>query len=310
LLTFETATLRAGQSCPICANAHVLACCQAIEALSNTLPPPRATYLRVALAEIERAASHLGILAALFTQLGLTHDGDRLQTSSTSLYDTLAMLDAPTLIIPGGLAADIPSTQTQAIREEVDQLSNQIFKLAQRAINRRGILSRTIDIGVLSPTAAAGFGVTGPLARASGMQADTRKDEPYAAYADLKFEGIIQADGDVYARLIQLLLETLESCKLADQALAGAPQGNRLTDLNEPVVQNAMSVVEAPRGPLRYQVILEGSRIGHLGIATAPQLDRLLARSLLRNALVDDAALILCSTDPCSYCAGAHTGLH
>jgi Ni,Fe-hydrogenase III large subunit len=309
-LSFDAAVQQAARACPICTNAHVLACCQAIEALSETQPPPRATYLRVALAEIERAASHTATLATLFMNLGLANDSTTLKAISTSLNAGLTTMGAPMLIIPGGIAADVPSTQTQAVREELDQHSDHIFNLAQRAIKRRGVLSRTIDIGTLSTAAASGFGLSGPIARASGLQVDTRIDEPYAAYADLRPEGIVQSDGDVYARLVQLILETLESLKLAVRALIGAPQGVRLTPLPEPVVSSAVGIVEAPRGPLRYQIEHHEMMIEHVSVSVAPQLDRLLARSLLRNTFIDDAVLVLSSTDPCSHCTSASNGRH
>ncbi|MFN8569048.1 MAG: hypothetical protein U0Z44_16370 [Kouleothrix sp.] len=78
---------------------------------------------------------------------------------------------------------------------------------------------------MLPRAAAEQFGVRGPLARASGVARDARADQPYADYARLEFKPITQEGGDVYARLILLLLEAYESVKLVEQALANLPAG-------------------------------------------------------------------------------------
>src|SRR5688572_33370142 len=81
------------------------------------------------------------------------------------------------------------------------------------------------SIGVLTPEDATNFSVTGPVARASGVVRDLRKDEPYLAYADLDFRVICARAGDCYARYLVRMQELLESLKIISQALENLPPG-------------------------------------------------------------------------------------
>jgi Ni,Fe-hydrogenase III large subunit len=167
----------------------------------------------------------------------------------------------------------------------------------------RPLLARTVDVGVISQSAAAQFGLAGPLARAAGLGADLRRDAPYAAYGELQPDVAPQEGGDVYARLLVLLLESLESLKLVERAARELPEGPWRGELPEALPAGAATAaVEAPRGPLRYSVESDGRRIVAVTAQVAPQLDRLLARTALAQAALDDAALIIVSTDPCDSC--------
>jgi Ni,Fe-hydrogenase III large subunit len=166
------------------------------------------------------------------------------------------------------------------------------------------LLARTIEVGGLPRAAAEQFGVRGPLARASGIARDARSDHPYAGYSRLAFKPITQDGGDVYARLMLLLLEAYESVKLIEQALKELAEGQSHGELPEelPVGQGA-SAVEGPHGLIRYVVESDGRRLTRVRIDTPRQLDRLLARTLLSDALIDNAVAIIASTDPCTACA-------
>jgi Ni,Fe-hydrogenase III large subunit len=153
--------------------------------------------------------------------------------------------------------------------------------MADRLIDHRPLLARTVEIGMLPRAAAEQFGVRGPLARASGVARDARADQPYADYARLEFKPITQEGGDVYARLILLLLEAYESVKLVEQALANLPAGEWRGGLPDDLAAGEVSAaIDAPR-----------------------QLDRLLARTLLSNALIDNVVAIIASVDACTACA-------
>src|SRR5207249_2183664 len=95
-----------------------------------------------------------------------------------------------------------------------------------RMLNRNRIfLDRTRDIGVLSKEMAIDLSCTGPIARASGVVRDLRKDEPYLAYGDFDFKVVCAADGDCYARYLVRMEEMLESVKIIQQAVENLPAG-------------------------------------------------------------------------------------
>lgn len=299
----------AGGRCAICAYAHRLACCLALEQLAGVEPPARAAYLRSAGAELERAASHLGALTALFAALGMAPVAAALAEQQSQTHALLAQIAGKggprEHCVPGGVDHNLDPATVSAVRQAVLRLSRQLFQFADRTIDRRLILARTIEVGVLSRGAAEQFRLSGPLARSTGIAADVRSDQPYAAYAALRPEVITQEGGDVYARMVLLALEALESLKLVDRALADLPAGPWVARMPDPLpAGTGAGLVEAPRGALRYTVESDGRRLTELRVEAAPQLDRLLARTLITRAHLDNAVLIALSTDPCSGCLG------
>jgi len=107
--------------------------------------------------------------------------------------------------------------------------------------------------------------------------------------------------------MLVLLLESLDSLRIVERVAEELPGGAWRGALPEQLpAATASSAVEAPRGPLRYSVEGDGRRIVAVAQRAAPQLDRLLARTALTQAALDDAALIIVSTDPCDACLGIH----
>lgn len=299
----------AGRRCDSCGFAHALALCQAVEALAERTPPARAAWLRVIAAELERTAAHLDALSAIFDALGMAADAAQLAELSAESRAALVQLAGPApaeLLLPGGVSRDLDDETHGKLRQDLIRLSRRLFQLVDRTIDQRPLLARTVEVGALSHEAAEQFGLRGPLARAAGIGADVRVDTPYAAYAELAPALITQEGGDVYARLVLLLLEALESLKLVDRALQELPdgpwQGVEMVELRR---GEATGEVEAPRGGLIYRVGSDGRRLTSVLAVAAPQLDRLLARALLGRALLDDAALIALSTAPCDGCASS-----
>ncbi|NNJ12838.1 hypothetical protein EKD04_021155 [Chloroflexales bacterium ZM16-3] len=296
--------------CPTCTHAHSLAFSLAVESLLGRDAPPRAARLRLVAAELERAVSHLVTLDAIFVTMGMTH----LAASLAGLRDTaaqgMALLagapDGGALILPGGLRRDLSDDERLGLRQLLSGASRRLYQLADSVIDQRLILARTVEVGVLSGSAVTQFGLHGPLARASGITEDVRLDTPYGAYGDLSPQLITQESGDVYARLVLLLLEALESLKLSDRALEDLPDGPLSAQMPASLPEGeGVATVEAPRGALRYRVESDGRRISGYQADPSPQLDRLLARTILSRAALDDVVLIALSTDPCSACQGA-----
>ena len=299
----------AGQHCPSCGFAHALALCQAVEALAGIAPTPRAAWLRVAAAELERASSHLATLAAICATLGLGPLGAAFAAHGAAVRTALGALTDQRMggwLLPGGLAHDLSDVARAALGRAAAARAA-LFPIADGSITRRPLLARTLDVGVISASAAEQFGLAGPMARAAGLAADLRHDAPYAAYAELPPDSAPQEGGDVYARMLVLLLESLDSLRIVQRVAEELPGGAWRGTLPEQLpAATASAAVEAPRGPLRYSVEGDGRRIVAVAYQAAPQLDRLLARTALAQAALDDAALIIVSTDPCDACLGIH----
>ncbi len=296
----------AAQSAPGCGVAHGLALCQAIELLAGIEVPPRAAFLRVAAAELERASSHGAAVAAILTTLGLANFAEPFTTTAARLQATLITLTATEpgdWLIPGGVGYDSDASVREVIEQTSAELIATLFPLVERVLNQRSLLARTVDVGIITTHAATQFRLEGPLGRASGLTNDRRIDKPYAAYPSLPPELVTQPSGDVYARLVVLVLELLESLKLVGRASRELPGGEICGELPERLpASTTNATVEGARGPITYHVESDGRRLTSVSYKLAPQVERLLTRSLLVNARIDDAALVFVSTDPCDTC--------
>ena len=294
--------------CGTCSFAHSLAFCQAIEQLCGIAVADRATMLRCAVAELERAASHLRAAGQVLEALGMEARAAALDPLRETVLQALCTISGarviPDLCLPGGLRRNLSAQDRENVLVALLKLNRALYRFVDRIIDNRALLARTIEVGTLPRTAAEQFGVRGPLARASGVARDARADHPYAGYPKLAFRPIVQEGGDVYARLVLLLLEAYESVKLIEQALQEVPEGEWQGELPRVLKPGQGSgVVEGPRGLIRYLVESDGRRISGVRIDTPRQLDRLLARTLLSGALLDNAVAIVASTDPCTACA-------
>ncbi|HMD75809.1 MAG TPA: nickel-dependent hydrogenase large subunit [Terracidiphilus sp.] len=295
--------------CGICSNIHTLTLCQAMEKLTGLTPPPRALYIRVIMAELERLHSHVlwaGIASKLmgFKTMFMTCFEIR-----EKVMDVLAAISGNRVNYAmnciGGVNRDI--TDPQAILKMVEalelEMSRTIIPIFTTSKTAR---SRCAGIGVLTLEKAVSCGVVGPTARASGLPQDLRRDAPYAAYAEMEFDAPVQPDGDVRARLLVRALEIMESCKILRQALSKLPPGEFHTADEKFVFTTgtATSRVEAPRGEVMYSVSWkEGSRNpARVHVRTPTFANMPAIRWMVIGARLADTPLIQASIDPCYSC--------
>jgi NADH-quinone oxidoreductase subunit D len=223
----------------------------AVEKLLGIELTPRCKYLRTILAELMRLHDHLlncgtsaldlGAFTAFlyfFEQRELIYNiveyasGQRFHTSYTRV---------------GGVMFDVNSewvNQVRSFTKQFRKTHDEVHKLLTR---NRIFIDRTKGIGVLSKEQAINLSCTGPVARASGVVRDLRKDEPYLAYPDLDFKVICSAGGDCYARYLVRMQEMIESIQIIEQAIENIPSG--------PVNVDAATGVVLPAKPAVYRSI-------------------------------------------------------
>lgn len=291
-----------------CSHAHSLAFCQAVETLIQAEVPPRAASLRCAVAEVERLASHLDALAALFETLRQHRYSKVLRELEHTSHQAMLLLSGariiPDICVPGGVRSDLDDQRREELVALMMESSRTFSALLEHITSDAALSARMVQVGTLKQTAAEQLGLRGPLARASGINQDVRLTQPYAAYDQLGVSRIIEEGGDVYARMLVLLLEAFESIKLADQALQELPTGAWEGAIPGTLAPgSASAAVESPHGMLRYTVVSDGRRLTSVTIDPPRSLSRLLARALLTGALVDNIALIVRSVDRCVACA-------
>jgi Ni,Fe-hydrogenase III large subunit len=295
--------------CGICSNIHTLTLCQAMEKLTGLTPPPRARYIRVIMAELERLHSHVlwaGIAAKLmgFKTMFMTCFELR-----EKVMDVLQAISGNRVNYSmnriGGVNRDIDDPL--AILGMVEQLEREMVRTVIPIFTTsKTATSRCAGVGILTLEKALSCGVVGPVARASGVAQDIRRAAPYAAYEEMEFDVPVQQGGDVRARLLVRALEIMESCKILRQALTKLPPGELNAGEDKIVFSagTATSRVEAPRGEVMYSVTWKEnarnpSRI-HVRTPTFAVMPAI--RWMVLGARLADTPLIQASIDPCYSC--------
>ncbi|HYI44019.1 MAG TPA: NADH dehydrogenase (quinone) subunit D [Actinomycetota bacterium] len=202
----------------------------AVEALLGIEVPDRGRYIRMLFAEMNRLSSHLvwfgtqgldmGAMSAMFY-------GFRERELILDFYEMVTGLRMNNgYFIPGGVWEDLPEGWEEHARTIAKMLPERIDEYETLLTENPIFLERTRGVGVLSKEQALALGATGPIARASGIDWDLRRDLPYESYGDLSFKVPIAHEGDVYARYKVRMDEMRESVKLLDQIIDAMPGGH------------------------------------------------------------------------------------
>ncbi len=201
----------------------------AVEKLLGIQTPPRCQYIRVIVSELSRITDHLLCLGAMGLDTGaLTHFIYAFNPRE-QIYDIFEALCGARLTNSytrvGGLMYDASPKTIQMIRDFLKQIPTPIHDM-ERLLNRNRIfIDRTQGVGLLSKAEAINRSCSGPVARASGVARDLRKDEPYLAYQDFDFNVCCAEAGDCYARYLVRMSEMRESIKIIHQAIENLPAG-------------------------------------------------------------------------------------
>jgi NADH-quinone oxidoreductase subunit D len=202
---------------------------QAVERLLGLEVPRRCQYLRVIVAELARISDHLLCNGAVGLDTGaFTYFMYAFQPRE-QIYDIFEALcgarftNSYTRV--GGLSHDASPKAIEMIRQLVRDFPKVIADLRRLLDRNRIFVDRTKGVGILTRDEAINRSCSGPIARASGVLRDLRKDEPYLAYPDFDFQVCTADAGDCYARYLVRMAEMEESLKIVHQAVENLPSG-------------------------------------------------------------------------------------
>jgi len=208
--------------------------CLGVERLLGIEAPERARLIRVIVCELNRVASHLVWLATGALELGAVSVmlyGFRERELILEIFEAITGLRMNHAYIRiGGVLMDLPDDGPARIRELLRVLPSRIDEVETLLDDNPIWRERNEGVGVLSADQALALGVTGPILRASGVDADLRKDMPYAGYESFEFDVPVRTEGDSYARYVVRLAEMRESLRIVEQAM------DRLDDTPGPVM--------------------------------------------------------------------------
>lgn len=201
----------------------------AVEKLLGLELPKRCQYIRVIICELARISDHLLCNGAVGLDTGAFTFFLYAFNQREALYDIFETLcgarftNSYTRV--GGVMYDMTPLVVEKIRAFVRAFPKTLEDM-DRLLNRNRIfLDRTKGVGVMTAAQAMNRSCTGPVARASGVTRDLRKDEPYLTYGDFDFNVCCSRTGDCYARYMVRMAEMRESLKIVQQAVDNLPSG-------------------------------------------------------------------------------------
>ena len=314
----------------LCPMTNNLAYCLAVEKLLGLEIPPRAQWLRVMLNELTRINSHLVWLGTHAMDIGAMTVFlycFREREEILRLFEAVSGQRMMTSYFRiGGVAIEPPldffgraKKFNDAFPEHIDEYEN---LLTQNPI----FVMRTKGVAYITGEDALALTATGPTLRASGIDVDLRRDDPYSGYENFQFKVPVSNDGDVYARYLVRVAELRESQKIVKQALDGIPDGPVKADAPKVVLPDrekmktqmealiyhfkivtegftvpageVYQAIESPRGEMGYYVVSDGTAKPYRVHMRAPSFANLQTlRKMCEGRLIADVVAAIGSID-------------
>jgi len=294
--------------CGICSHSHSTAFVQAVEEIAGLELPKRAKYIRTLIAELERIHSHLLWLGVAGHEIGFDTLLMYTWRDREAVMDLLAALTGNRvnygLNTVGGVRRDVSPEQIPEILRVVDLLEERTKYYIDLALTEETLAKRLVGVGKLSKEDAVTLGAVGPTARASGVDRDTRRDDPYAAYDEVSFQVVTDDRCDVFGRAVVRLGELMQSYSIVRQLVKNLPEGPIAVKapLKIPAGE-AVSRYEAPRGEDVHFVRANGTDKPERVKIRAPTLANTQSvAKMLEDGYLADLPIVVAAIDPCFSC--------
>ncbi|MDI6756955.1 MAG: nickel-dependent hydrogenase large subunit [Endomicrobiia bacterium] len=307
--TFDQVTFLVERICGICSTSHPFAYVNAVEDAMGLDVPTRAKLIRTVIGELERIHSHLLWLGLAGHFLGYNTVWMWAWKHRETVCDILEQISGNrqhyAMFKIGGVRRDIPSARVDGFIAALDGLVPVLDMFKGAVMDDPTIHLRTKGVGVLTKEDIINYSAVGPTARASGVDIDVRRDDPYAAYGMVDFKVIVCSNGDIFDKIVVRVLEMYESVKIIKQCLV------RLKTAHGPIETEVKTIPtgegigrhEAPRGEVFHYIRSDGTNRPVRHKIRAPSFMNVPTneKSALEQT-ISDAALCLAAVDPCYCC--------
>ena len=280
--------------------------CLAVEKLAGIKIPERGEYLRVIMAELQRLANHCVAVGSMLNDSGAYFTpfmyAFRERERIVDLFDMVCgqRLTYNYMRI-GGVSQDVPAEFLPALKKLVKRLKRFIEEYETLLKQNEILLARAKGVGILEKGVAINCGTSGPVARASGVDRDLRRDDPYSIYDRFEFDVPLGEAGDCYDRYRVRIEEMRQSLRIIEQAMKDIPSGPvkaKVPHLVRPPAGEAYASLEAPKGELGYYLVSDNSIAPYRCHIRPTSLINLTAlREMVRGWKVADLILIFGSID-------------
>jgi len=294
--------------CGICSHSHSTCFIQAVEEIAGVEVPKRALYLRTLVGELERIHSHLLWLGVAGHEIGFDTLFMYSWRDREIVMDILADLTGNRVNYGinayGGVKRDVSKEHLQKILKAMDTLEERTKYYVKVATEEVTLINRLSGVGRLPKADVEALDAVGPVARASGVDRDVRRDDPYAAYGEVEFKVITVDNEDVYGRTLVRVGELMESYSIVRQVINNLPDGPIAVRVPRKIpVGEAFSRYEAPRGEDVHYVKSNGSDKPERVKLRAPTLANIKPMlKMLENYNLADLPIIIAAIDPCFSC--------
>jgi membrane-bound hydrogenase subunit alpha len=295
--------------CGICSHSHATCFVQGVEKLMELNPPKRGLYIRTLVAELERIHSHLLWLGVAGHEAGFDSFFMYTWRDREVVMDLLEMISGNRVHYAintiGGVRRDIDEGQRKKILDGLEILKTRSEYYFKIGANEPTFVGRLAGVGYLSKEKAVDLCAVGPMARASDLPQDVRKDDPYAVYDEVPFDVCTADTCDVLGRTVVRIKELFESYKICEFLMKNLPPGDIAVKAPTKAKPNeVVSRYEAPRGENTHYIKSNGTNKPERLKVRAPTLANYPATvEMLKNGFIADIPLIFAAIDPCICCA-------
>ena len=304
---FDQVTFLVERICGICSTSHPFAYVNAMEDLAKIEVPERALFIRTIIAEMERIHSHLLWLGLAGHFIGYNTVWMWAWRYREPILDMFEMITGNrnhyAMMKIGGVRRDIKDEDISILKKTLDDLLPAVDMFKGAVMDDPVIKARLKGLGILTKQQAIDWAVVGPTARASGINIDVRKDDPYGAYDKVSWNVIVEEDGDIFAKTIVRILELYESISIIRQCLDKMPKGEIDANVKDIPSGEGIGHVEAPRGECFHYVRSDGTNRPVRHKIRAPSYMNVASNKVAAvGGTLSDAAITLAAVDPCYCC--------
>lgn len=237
--------------------------CIAIEKLLSIRVPERAEYVRVIVSELSRMSDHMTCLGAAAMELGAFTVMLYMMQARELIYELVEMVTGARITISyvriGGLRDDLPEGFAKEVLPRLERIKEHLTEADKLLSKNRIFIDRMCDVGIIAKDEAIGYGLTGPVARASGVNYDVRKAFPYSGYEKFKFEVPLGAKGDNYDRFVVRFQELYQCISIVEQALKTIPNGPVCVDDPHVIMPPKEQVYNSIEGLIsQFEIVFRG----------------------------------------------------
>ncbi|MBW2549551.1 MAG: NADH-quinone oxidoreductase subunit D [Deltaproteobacteria bacterium] len=238
----------------------------AVEKLLGIEVPERCQYYRVILGELARVADHFTCNGASAMELGAFTPFLWLLKVRDWVWDILERETGARMTHSFGRIGGMAAPPTATFKDDVLRLIPEVHKVVKETeimlLRNRIFLDRMQGVGVLTKEQALSYGVTGPMARSTGIPYDVRKDHPYLVYDRFDFDVPVGEDGDNWDRFMVRLEEIRQSVRIIEQAIEQMPDDGPI-NIDDPRIvypakDDVYTTIEATIA--HFKLVMEGLR--------------------------------------------------